>query len=115
VLVRVSVVVLVTVTVTVGGAIVEVEEELELLVVEEPEDQSSVPADNELREVPMSISPFCKPEFWRMPCMPQEAPYDLALCTETHTPEFITCIELKVTVGKEKTLTACSSEKASTG
>lgn len=71
-LVTVAVVVLVTVSVTVGGAIVEVVDELELVL--EPEDQRGVPTGSAARDPPMTISSFCRPEFWRFPCTPHDAP-----------------------------------------
>ena len=74
VLVTVSVLVLVTVSVTVGGSIEEVDDVLELLVVDEPEDHSGVPADSEPSEVPICISSLCKPKFCRMPLTPQDVP-----------------------------------------
>ena len=110
----VDVTVLVTVEVTVevtGGRLV-----VELVVVPEPLLQRVVPWEMVGRLPPMIISSGERLLVWEAPSMPHDVPYEVAVETDCHDPDWRTCrAGAKVTSGIEKMLVPCSSDIASTG
>ena len=84
-----------------------------VVVVDEDEPQSRVPADTETRLPPTIISLLGSSRFCMLPCTPHPEPYDFADATAVHVPDLKTCrAGPNVTAGNEKMAEACSSDNA---